>query len=112
MVVSRGSRHERGEVGERRAHDLGERALGLLLTPLQERHPQDSTQQWLARIARDTRIDTTALTEIVELHQRYRFDPIGLSAAQRALLTDSVDRWLATLAKAMDAERDSLRRSS
>jgi hypothetical protein len=40
-------------------------------------------------------MDTTALAEIIELHNRYRFDPAGLSDAQRQRLRDCSQRWMA-----------------
>jgi hypothetical protein len=68
---------------ERRLRQLG-----------QGRREQDTTQEWLARLADDARIDTIALGEIVALHNRYRFDPQGLTAEQRDLLRTATARWL------------------
>jgi hypothetical protein len=68
---------------------LGEQGLGRLL--------HETTSAWLARLATDTRLDAerlSALKAIVDLHDRYRFDPMGLDVAQRAQLTQSAQRWL------------------
>jgi len=60
----------------------------------QGRRERDTAQEWLARLADDSRIDTTALGEIVALHNRYRFDPQGLTAEQRDQLRAATTRWL------------------
>jgi hypothetical protein len=66
----------------------------------QGRREQDTTQEWLAQLATDTRIDTVTLTEIIALHNRYRFDPQGLTAAQRDQLRTATTRWLEKFATA------------
>lgn len=61
------------------------------------RHAHETANDWLARLRSDAtgaRINTDALAEIVELHNRYRFDPAGLSEMQRARLKDSASGWL------------------
>lgn len=66
----------------------GERGLG--------RRPHESALDWLARlVADDPDGSATALAEIVELHNRYRFDPSGLPEAQRLRLKQASEHWLA-----------------
>jgi hypothetical protein len=59
------------------------------------RHTHETVRDWLARLKRDAGWDTAALHELVELHNRYRFDPLGLSEAQRVRLKASTVAWLA-----------------
>ena len=59
------------------------------------RHAYETAQDWLARLKTDTQMDTATLADIVELHNRYRFDPVGLDDAQRARLKAVVGGWLA-----------------
>ena len=59
------------------------------------RRAHETTQDWLARLKADANIDTDLLAEIVELHNRYRFDPLGLSDAQRSQLKNVAGAWLA-----------------
>ena len=68
---------------------LGEQGLGRL--------SHETTSAWLARLATDAKLDAeslAALKAILDLHDRYRFDPMGLDDAQRAQLTQSAQRWL------------------
>ena len=64
------------------------------------RQPHETARAWLARLERDAHMDTAQLQDIVALHNRYRFDPGGLPAAQRTQLRDSVQHWLAAQASA------------
>ena len=59
------------------------------------RQPHDTAQDWLARLRADAQVDTSSLADIVDLHTRYRFDPIGLTDAERAHLRQAADDWLA-----------------
>ena len=59
------------------------------------RQPHDTAQDWLARLRADAQVDTSSLADIVDLHTRYRFDPIGLTDAERARLRQAADDWLA-----------------
>ncbi len=62
------------------------------------RHKHETSRDWLARIKTDAQIDTAPLaelTDIVDLHNRYRFDPRGLSDAERVRLRDAAQGWLA-----------------
>lgn len=59
------------------------------------RRAHETTRDWLARLTVDAKMDTTALTEIAELHNRYRFDPSGLSDTQRLRLKEAANAWLA-----------------
>jgi hypothetical protein len=59
------------------------------------RAPHEPFSDWLARIACDhAKINVAPLQELLRLHYRYRFDPAGLSAPERARLTADVRRWL------------------
>ncbi len=64
------------------------------------RATQETAQDWIARLKADARMDTTLLSEVVALHNRYRFDPAGLDAAQRARLKAAAGGWLADNANA------------
>jgi hypothetical protein len=50
---------------------------------------------WLARVARQhAGISVAPLQDLLQLHYRYRFDPDGLSAAERARLATGARNWL------------------
>ena len=56
---------------------------------LAARAPHESLRDWLARSA--PTLDSAvrdALTQLVPLHYRYRFDPQGIGAAERRALRD------------------------
>ena len=59
------------------------------------RRTHETAHDWLARLKADSPMDTAPLAGIVDLHNRYRFDPLGLSDAQRARLKESARGWLA-----------------
>lgn len=59
------------------------------------RAPGENWSGWLRRLARHER-DAGPLRPILLLHQRHRFDPAGLSPAEREELHAQVSRWLAT----------------
>lgn len=59
------------------------------------RRTHETAHDWLARLKADAPVDTAPLAEMVELHNRYRFDPLGLSVPQRARLRESSRGWLA-----------------
>ncbi len=59
------------------------------------RRPDETTHDWLARLGTDAKMDTTALAEMAEMHNRYRFDPAGLTTVQRQRLRDCAAGWLA-----------------
>jgi protein-glutamine gamma-glutamyltransferase len=53
---------------------------------LQARYPRQSSETlatWLERIKANGEVDTHALENLLYLHNRYRFDPHGLSAAEQ-----------------------------
>ena len=61
------------------------------------RHAHETARDWLARLRQDAAMDTRALgtlSEIIDLHNRYRFDPLGLTDAQRAQLRECVRKWI------------------
>lgn len=58
------------------------------------RRPYETVSDWLERLRADTGVDLQALTEIVGLHYRYRFDPSGLTQSERLLLKQSATSWL------------------
>ena len=61
------------------------------------RLPSEPVSSWLARIetAAPEALATAPLREMARLHYRYRFDPSGLSAAERERLRASARAWLA-----------------
>jgi protein-glutamine gamma-glutamyltransferase len=62
--------------------------LGLL------RAPHETPRHWVVRAERELGMPSAWLAPAVELHYRYRFDPNGLSAAEREQLRHSVENWL------------------
>jgi len=73
---------------------LVERALARDGLP---REPGEPVMAWLARIASRLPRDmgTAELTELAQLHYRYRFDPAGLGRTDRDRLRTSAQSWLA-----------------
>jgi len=61
------------------------------------RREHESAAEWLARLKQDALIDCEPLAQLVELHNRYRFDPLGLSVPQRAQLRDFALAWIEQL---------------
>lgn len=57
------------------------------------RHAAEAVTDWLARIAAQP--DSAALPRLARLHYRHRFDPAGLSAAEREALRAQALDWLA-----------------
>lgn len=62
--------------------------------------------EWLARVAKAPNLTGLAapLQEILRLHYRYRFDPLGLSVTDREVLRQEVRACLASLAAAEPAQ--------
>ena len=62
-----------------------------------KRHPWETFSVWLDRIetivSRDVSLETPR--KMLGLHYRYRFDPRGLSAAEKLQLTEESSIWLA-----------------
>jgi hypothetical protein len=54
------------------------------------RHTTEAPSQWIDRIR------ATDLAPILSLHNRYRFDPQGLSPQERSALRTQADAWLST----------------
>ncbi len=50
----------------------------------------ETTGDWLRRVARDVPVAAELLESILRLHQKYRFNPDGLSAAEREQLREMV----------------------
>ena len=73
---------------ERRLHELG-----------LSRHPWEPIARWVQRIqtGQPWLAATDSLQGIVRLHYRYRFDPNGLSTAERESLKARVQEWLEQL---------------
>jgi transglutaminase-like putative cysteine protease len=59
-----------------------------------ERHDGETLAAWLARLGREGGIGAAGLTELLTLHYRLRFDPAGLSAAERAALRNEAMEWV------------------
>jgi hypothetical protein len=56
---------------------------------LPAREPSETQAAWLARIAKNLSLEkTSGIRTALELHQRYRFDPQGISAAERVRLRE------------------------
>ena len=55
----------------------------------------ETTNEWLNRITVDSSITREVLETIVRIHQKYRFNPDGISAAERAQLKEMVSHCLA-----------------
>jgi hypothetical protein len=56
------------------------------------RRGDESWSDWEARLTRERGGTPEALSRLIRLHERYRFDPAGLSPADRALLREEADR--------------------
>lgn len=62
------------------------------------RHNHESWQPFIARLQENNQLPSDLideLTVIAKLHYRYRFDPQGISQAERAKLKSATDLWLA-----------------
>jgi hypothetical protein len=61
------------------------------------REPGETVMAWLVRIAGrlPSGMELAELIALAELHYRYRFDPAGLTRAERERLRASAQRWLA-----------------
>lgn len=59
------------------------------------RRTHETARDWLARLHSEAKMDTAALAEIVELHNRYRFDLMGLDDVRRTQLNEAASGWLA-----------------
>jgi len=57
----------------------------------QARNESESILNWARRV------QGTELEDIALLHYRYRFDPLGLSKAQRQALRSEVKKWFAKI---------------
>lgn len=70
-----------------------ERRVGELGVP---RQPGEPPRAWLARIEATGRpaMATAPLRQLLSLHYRYRFDPVGLSATERMALREGAEEWL------------------
>lgn len=64
------------------------------------RRETESLGEWLARIGTHAGPDAENLRSLARLHCRYRFDPEGLPAAERAALREQALSWLARHAAA------------
>jgi protein-glutamine gamma-glutamyltransferase len=52
-----------------------------------ERQPAETTRKWLVRLQKQfPEAVAMQLQELIDLHYRYRFDPQGISAEERAQL--------------------------
>lgn len=61
-----------------------------------ERHPWEPFSHWLQRIraTKTGSVFADSLDAILSLHYRYRFDPKGITKAERETLTSRVNAWL------------------
>ncbi|MGA1825696.1 MAG: DUF4129 domain-containing transglutaminase family protein [bacterium] len=70
---------------EKRLHEMGF-----------ERYPWETLSSWIERVkdSHPPTIPCETLAVILDLHYRYRFDPKGITPAEKAALTSSVHAWL------------------
>ncbi len=63
-----------------------------------QRAATEPMEQWLARVAHERpAIDALAdLAQLVKLHYRYRFDPVGLDSTEQRALMEGCAAWLAS----------------
>jgi hypothetical protein len=74
---------------------------------------QESVFEWFERIKCEPILDSALLAQIVELHSRYRFDPLGLDLQERAQLRALANEFLRRLpAKGSPAKPAALNGSS
>ena len=59
------------------------------------RHTAEALTEWLPRVTAQTGLDAAVLQQLARLHYRHRFDPAGLSAAERQSLRAQALAWLA-----------------
>lgn len=59
------------------------------------RRPGETMTDWAQRVRAEAPFDASELSGIVEMHCRYRFDPSGITEAERANLKASAAAWLA-----------------
>ena len=59
------------------------------------RHPWETLSSWIKRIE-----EAESLRSILILHYRYRFDPKGITADEKAVLKSNVQSWLKAHEKA------------
>jgi hypothetical protein len=59
------------------------------------RREVETLSEWLARIGAQSGVNAAALQPLARLHCRHRFDPAGLSAAEREALRTQALAWLA-----------------
>jgi hypothetical protein len=59
------------------------------------RHPGETLSDWVRRIEGEYPADASPVLEsILSLHYRYRFDPKGITSAERSALKSTVNAWL------------------
>jgi len=65
------------------------------------RQPQELLSDWLERALAEPALAELRrpLRELLQLHYRYRFDPLGLNDAEKTSLMENADTILATLAR-------------
>ena len=65
------------------------------------RRPSEPLNEWLERVAQTPGLAAVRgpMEEILRLHYRYRFDPLGLSAADRAVLREETQASLTALSR-------------
>ncbi len=60
------------------------------------RHPWEPLSRWIKRIeeAQPSSVSTESLQSILNLHYRYRFDPMGITPDEKVALESNVLSWL------------------
>jgi transglutaminase-like putative cysteine protease len=81
------------------AHPQGlDSAFFQVMAALESQYPRrrgQSSSAWLKALAETAQVDTRALDQLLVLHNRYRFDPNGLSDAEKQQLMQVARHWLA-----------------
>jgi len=55
----------------------------------------ETTREWLKRISEDVPVAAEVLETVIRIHQKYRFNPDGVTAAERTQLKEMVGHCLA-----------------
>jgi hypothetical protein len=72
----------------------------------QEKREGETLAAWLTRIQRGDEDNASVLTQLLTLHYRLRFDPVGLNAREREALKSEATEWLGRNWSPVSNERD------
>ncbi len=100
QVSGRRWRRSKKSIGARKKHAVPgldsafyqiEKRLGRAFAP---RHDAEPMRPWIDRLLPDQPLLAGQLAELADLHNRLRFDPVGLNTTDRRRLNDGVQHWL------------------